>query len=77
MLVEGIKNPSAKLNTLGIDNHKTQYWNLSPETLADHAVEKGMASIADSGAIMIKTGKFTGRSPKDRYEVTKLYKLLY
>ena len=69
MQVEGIKNPNADLNTLGINNQKTQYWNLSPETLAKHAVEKGMASIADSGAIMIKTGKFTGRSPKDRYVV--------
>ncbi len=67
--VSGIKNPNASLTTLGIQNEKNQYWNLTPEELMEHSISKGMAVLADSGALKINTGKFTGRSPMDRFIV--------
>ncbi len=58
----------SSLEELGIKNANA-FWNLSPEKLAKISVEKGMATKADSGALNVLTGKFTGRSPKDRFIV--------
>lgn len=67
--VIGIKNHNASIEELGINNTTRQYWNLTPEELVEHSIRKGMGVIADSGALSIKTGKFTGRSPMDRFLV--------
>lgn len=56
------------LEHLGIREVKA-HWNLSPEELSKAAVDKGMAKVADNGAIAVNTGEFTGRSPKDRFIV--------
>lgn len=65
----GAKNPAAKLEDLGLKNLKTAYWNLTPEELVEHSINKGMGQLADSGALAIHTGEFTGRSPEDRFIV--------
>ncbi len=54
-------------NSLGLENVGNVYHNADTDTLIDHAVENEGASIASSGALMIDTGIFTGRSPKDKY----------
>ena len=54
-------------NSLGLENVGQVYLNLDVDTLIDHAVENEGAKIASSGALMIDTGIFTGRSPKDKY----------
>jgi phosphoenolpyruvate carboxykinase (ATP) len=64
-----IKNPTASLKTLGIEKVKAEYWNLSPEALVQETIRRGQGFLTDSGAIAIETGKFTGRSPKDRFIV--------
>jgi phosphoenolpyruvate carboxykinase (ATP) len=56
------------LEQLGIKNVKA-HWNLSAGELSKISVEKGMAKVADNGAIAVNTGEFTGRSPKDRFIV--------
>ena len=66
---QGIKNPETNLADLGIRNAKTEYWNLNPEELMEHAIKKNQAVLSDRGALMVDTGKFTGRAPKDRFIV--------
>ena len=58
-------------NSLGLENVGQVYLNLDVDTLIDHAVENEGAKIASSGALMIDTGIFTGRSPKDKYFVDR------
>lgn len=58
----------SKLINYGISAAKV-HWNLSPEELTKIALDKGQAEKASSGAINVLTGKFTGRSPKDRFIV--------
>lgn len=65
----GIKNPNANLEQYGITTTGQAFWNLSPEELIEESVKRGLGVLADNGAICISTGKFTGRSPKDRFIV--------
>ncbi|RLA25355.1 MAG: phosphoenolpyruvate carboxykinase (ATP), partial [Gammaproteobacteria bacterium] len=45
------------------------YHNLSYDELFEHELNNKEGSVASSGTMMIDTGKFTGRSPKDKYFV--------
>ena len=45
------------------------YYQLSADELTKKTVEKKQGTISDTGALVVQTGKFTGRSPKDRYLV--------
>ncbi|HSP12047.1 MAG TPA: phosphoenolpyruvate carboxykinase (ATP) [Salegentibacter sp.] len=47
----------------------TLHYQLSPKELHRITVEKGQGVEASSGALAVNTGKFTGRSPKDRFIV--------
>jgi phosphoenolpyruvate carboxykinase (ATP) len=51
----------------------TAHWNLSPEDLQRITVEKGMGKETNNGTLAINTGKFTGRSPQDRFIVKDDY----
>ncbi len=65
----GIKNPQADLRALGIRKVKQAHWNLSPEALMEAAIGCGQGRLADNGALVIRTGDFTGRAPLDRFIV--------
>jgi phosphoenolpyruvate carboxykinase (ATP) len=64
----GKKNPSANLQEIGL-NVAIAHWNLSPEALVNKAIELGQGELNDTGALSVSTGKFTGRSPKDKFTV--------
>jgi phosphoenolpyruvate carboxykinase (ATP) len=49
------------------------HWNLSPEELQRITVEQGMGKETSNGTLAINTGKFTGRSPQDRFIVKDDY----
>lgn len=46
--------------------------NLKPESLIQESLKLKRAEQSSSGALVIKTGKFTGRSPKDKFFVKNL-----
>ncbi len=52
-----------------IANSEDIYYQLLPEELIRQATEKGEGVLNDTGALVINTGEFTGRSPKDRFIV--------
>jgi len=47
-------------------SHKVHYQLTSNELLAD-CLNKGQGVLSDTGALVINTGQFTGRSPKDKF----------
>lgn len=58
-------------DALGLENVGTVYRNLDIDTLREHAIKNEGASLSSSGALMIDTGIFTGRSPKDKFFVNQ------
>ncbi|MGH9540302.1 MAG: phosphoenolpyruvate carboxykinase (ATP) [Terriglobales bacterium] len=43
--------------------------NLAPSALVEEAIRRGEAKLAANGALTAATGRFTGRTPKDRFLV--------
>jgi phosphoenolpyruvate carboxykinase (ATP) len=64
----GKKNPLVNLSDLGI-NVGIAHWNMSPDALVKKTLELGQGVLNDTGALCVNTGKFTGRSPKDKFTV--------
>ena len=58
-----------RLQPLGIRRAKEVCLNLTPAELVEEALRNGEGTLTDTGALMCDTGKFTGRSPKDRFVV--------
>ena len=62
------------MKTYGIEKHnilnpKNVYRNLEPAVLTGMALRTEECALTDTGALKVDTGKYTGRSPKDRYIV--------
>ncbi len=60
---------SSPLEQFGIRNNLHQYCNLSQEELIKESLNHGLGELSESGALCIRTGKFTGRSPDDKFTV--------
>lgn len=58
-----------ELRNSGLSTSEKIFWNCTPEELIELSVLEGEGTLTNTGALNIKTGKFTGRSPKDRYIV--------
>ena len=56
------------LDIYGISKSKINY-NLSVSDLTKISVSRNLGQLTNDGVLSVNTGKFTGRSPKDRYIV--------
>ncbi|MFT4600250.1 MAG: phosphoenolpyruvate carboxykinase (ATP) [Arenicella sp.] len=65
----GKKAENASLESIGITQINNAFWNLTPAELVEDIVINGQGVLTDTGAIAIRTGEFTGRSPQDRFIV--------
>lgn len=65
----GKKAVNASLETIGLTNVENAFWNLTPAELVEDTIINGQGVLTDTGAIAIRTGEFTGRSPQDRFIV--------
>ncbi|MCV0403726.1 MAG: phosphoenolpyruvate carboxykinase (ATP) [Chloroflexi bacterium] len=61
MAVTRLRKPSTPLDAT--------YRNLSTAELYEHAVRNGEGTISAHGSLVVRTGKHTGRSPRDKFIV--------
>jgi phosphoenolpyruvate carboxykinase (ATP) len=57
------------LKDIGISHPKHIYRNLEQATLTEIAIKKGEGKLSSTGALTVVTGKYTGRSPDDKFIV--------
>src|SRR3712207_9518571 len=57
------------LERLGLERYGAVHENLPPARLVEAAVRRREGMLAGNGALVAKTGKRTGRSPKDRFVI--------
>jgi len=53
----------------GLRSTESIHYQLSPEELISDTLSLEQGCLNDTGALVVKTGEFTGRSPKDRFIV--------
>jgi phosphoenolpyruvate carboxykinase (ATP) len=70
------QNPAVSegLKTLGLDSVREFFYNLSFDELFAHETDPSLQGyergrVSSLGAVAVDTGRFTGRSPKDKYIV--------
>ncbi|MGO4914262.1 phosphoenolpyruvate carboxykinase [Pseudogemmobacter sp. W21_MBD1_M6] len=65
----GRVNPENRLENQGITGLGSVYYNLIEPALIREALVRGEGTLGKGGALLVTTGKFTGRSPKDKHVV--------
>lgn len=61
--------PRDLLVQTGLRNSSSIRYQLSPDELVQDSLRIGEGVLSDTGALVISTGEFTGRSPKDKFIV--------
>ncbi len=58
-----------ELRQMGLEHLQAVAYNLSVEELIEEAIKNNEGVLTETGAFRVETGKYTGRSPKDRFIV--------
>jgi phosphoenolpyruvate carboxykinase (ATP) len=61
--------PINGLETQGIITPAELFWNLTTAPLVEHSVRRGEGLLAKDGPLVVRTGKHTGRSARDKFIV--------
>jgi len=69
MSMSTISFPTENLLKSGLKLAETIHYQLPPEELIQDTLRLGEGMLNDTGALVINTGEFTGRSPKDKFTV--------
>jgi phosphoenolpyruvate carboxykinase (ATP) len=69
MTTSGRQSTVAGLERHGLSRTGAQHWNLGRAALYEATVCRSEGFISRSGALIVNTGKYTGRSPKDKFFV--------
>ena len=57
------------IEKLGITSPSAVHRNWTPAQLTEAALRRGEGTLCETGALVVTTGKYTGRSPKDKFIV--------
>ncbi len=68
-MTTGRVNPKMRLEDQGITGLGAAHYNLLPPALIEASLKRGEGTLGKGGTILVTTGKFTGRSPKDKHVV--------
>lgn len=69
MIVQGSTQSSYGLENHGVKNVNAVYWNLSTPLLYEEAIRRREGRMAHLGPLVVRTGQYTGRAPKDKFIV--------
>lgn len=65
----GIRPSRYSLQDQGLRNLQIAFWNLGTAQLLEKAIQRHEGMLASGGSFVVRTGQFTGRSPKDKFVV--------
>ena len=69
MTTHGRVNPAQTLENQGIRGLGAVHYNMLEPSLMEAALKRGEGTLGQGGTLLVSTGKFTGRSPKDKFVV--------
>lgn len=69
MSVPTISIPKGNWVKIGLKNTESIHYQSTPEELVQDTLRMGEGVLTDTGALAIRTGEFTGRSPNDKFTV--------
>lgn len=69
-----VKQTGFAVSSFGLENHglanlKAVHWNPSVPALYEHSLRRAEGRLAAGGGLIVTTGEYTGRSPRDKYIV--------
>ena len=68
--MQNLGTPSkTDLSVHGLHDLKNVYWNLYPAQLVEESLKRGEGNLTELGSIVVTTGKYSGRSPNDKFVV--------
>jgi len=68
-MTSGRVNPQFRLEDQGIEGLGNVYYNFMEPALIEAALKRDEGTLGRGGAFLVTTGKYTGRSPKDKHVV--------